>query len=85
MSIDLLRKLREAKMPEAQAEAIAQAIDQYYRPPDMATKSDVGEVKSEIANLKAEIHKEFAVFQRTMILWTAGIVFVGLVAHHLMR
>jgi hypothetical protein len=42
-------------------------------------------LKSELHDLRTDIHKGFAVFQRTMILWTAGIVFSGLVVHHLMR
>ena len=49
------RKLKDAGVPDAQAEAHAEAVRDALTE-SVATKADIRGVKAEIANLKTEIH-----------------------------
>jgi hypothetical protein len=58
MAIDTLKvakRLREAGFTEPQAEAVTAAVQEATEGADLATKSDIAEVKAEIAALRTEL------------------------------
>ena len=58
MAIDTLKvakRLREAGFTEPQAEAVVAAVQEGTEGADLATKTDIAEVKAEIAALRAEL------------------------------
>jgi DNA-binding transcriptional MerR regulator len=58
MAIDTLRvakRLREAGFTEPQAEAVIAAVQEGTEGADLSTKTDIAEVKAEIAALRAEV------------------------------
>jgi molecular chaperone GrpE (heat shock protein) len=62
-TLKLARRLREAGMPQEQAEAVAQAeadaLSEFVQS-HLASKQDVSELKQEIADTKAELKQEIA-------------------------
>jgi len=62
MTFDTLsyaRRLKQAGLPEAQAEAIADATRELVVQ-DVATKADIAALKSDIAGLRAELKSDIA-------------------------
>src|SRR3954447_21721116 len=68
MSFDTLsyaRRLKQAGLPEAQAEAIADATRELVIQ-DVATKADIAAVKADIAALRGELKAEIAAIRSDM-------------------
>ena len=63
MAIDTLkvaRRLREAGFSEPQAEAVVAAVQEATVSGDLATKADVGAVRTELAEVRAELKADIA-------------------------
>jgi DNA-binding transcriptional MerR regulator len=63
MAIDTLKvakRLREAGFTEPQAEAVIAAVQEGTEAADLATKFDIGDLRAELAELRAELKAEIA-------------------------
>ena len=67
-TLKITRRLEAASLPTAQAEAIAQAIAEVSSM-DLATKADIADVRTAIAELKADLQ-----------LWVFGVVVLSTIA-----
>ena len=76
-TLKLARRLREAGMPTEQAEAIAEAeaeaLGEFVRN-NLATKSDITDLKQEIAGLRTEMHKMRAEIYRALAFQAIAII-----------
>ena len=52
-----IRRLKEAGIPEAQAEAISEAFREAQGEAELATKGDIGDVRREIADLRRDMRE----------------------------
>ena len=76
LQIDTLafsKKLREAGADERLAGAIVEGITAADTS-ELATKSDLGEVKAEIADVKAELKAEIADVKADILKWMFGAI-----------
>ena len=63
MAIDTLKvakRLREAGFTEPQAEAVIAAVQEATGGAELATKTDIADIRAEIADLRAELKAEIA-------------------------
>jgi hypothetical protein len=67
-TLKITRRLEAASLPTAQAEAIAQAIAEVTSM-DLATKADIADVRTAIAELKADLQR-----------WVFGVVVLSTIA-----
>ena len=79
-TLKFVHKLREAGMPEAQAEAIAEAFKEASGEAELATKRDWKEMRLEI---DAKFEKVFG--DMTLIKWMLGLVVIAEVAPFLAK
>ena len=70
-TLKLARRLAAAGMPQDQADGVTVAIAEGVAEP-IACKSDIAEVRTEIAGLRAELKTDFADLQTNVIQWIVG-------------
>ena len=79
MTFDTLsyaRRLKQAGVPEAQAEAMADATRELVMQ-DNATKGDIAALRSDIAFLRAEFDMKLELLRRDMTIRLGGMIVVG--------
>ncbi|MBV9757688.1 MAG: hypothetical protein JO047_11580 [Alphaproteobacteria bacterium] len=75
-TLKLARRLAAAGMPTEQADGVAAAIAEGVAE-QVATKADLGEVRTEIAGLRAELKTEIAELRTSVIQWIVGAVLLN--------
>jgi hypothetical protein len=77
-----VQRLRDAGIPEAQAEAISEAFHEAQGEAEFATKQDIAELRHEIELLRRDIDARLALLEQrlTIKLGTLIAVAIGLVA-----
>jgi hypothetical protein len=71
-TLRVAKRLRDAGFSEAQAESVADVIREGVSGGDVATKADLGLLRSEIAATKAELKAEIADVKAEIIKWMFG-------------
>lgn len=68
-TLKFVHRLRDSGIPEAQAEAIAEAFRDASGEAQLATKDDI---KLAVAELRTELHKEIRDLKVDLIKWMTG-------------
>ena len=70
-----IRRLKEAGMPEIQAEALVDAFRDAQSEAELATKQDIELLKRDIGDLETRISGEL-----TLLKWMLGLLLAGVLA-----
>jgi len=81
-TLKFVETLKEAGMPEKQAKAISAAVQEAHEAAELATKSDIREVKTEMREMELRIDTRFERIDGEMKLlkWMMGIIMGGVIA-----
>jgi hypothetical protein len=73
-----VRRLKEAGLPEMQAEALTDALRDAQGEADLATKQDITELKRDIQSLEirfdAELRTRIKEIEATLLKWVVGLL-----------
>ncbi|WP_089728994.1 hypothetical protein [Candidatus Thiosymbion oneisti] len=74
-TLKFVRRLKDSGIPEAQAEAVAEAFKEASGEAELATKQDIERLKQDIERLELRMDGEFR-----LVKWMLSATFAGIVA-----